>query len=79
MHLDAMNLKNTIKEGNATTNREKVKATIFLRHRIHEDLMLEYLTIKDPHILWNKLKETNDNLKLAHLPQVVMILKHKSL
>ena len=38
IHLDAMNLGETIKEGNATSIQEKAKAMIFLRHHLHEGL-----------------------------------------
>ena len=38
MHLDAMNLINTIKEGNAMISQKKAKTMIFLRQHIHEDL-----------------------------------------
>ena len=57
MHVDVVNLENTIKEENVTTNQEKAKAMIFLHHHIYEDLKSEYLIVKVPHILWNKLKE----------------------
>ncbi|CAM8962837.1 unnamed protein product [Rhodiola kirilowii] len=30
---------------------------IFIRHHLHEGLKYEYLTIKDPSILWKELKE----------------------
>ena len=73
MHLNAMNLRNTIKEGNATINQEKAKIMIFLHHHIHDDLKSEYLTVKDPHTLLNKLKERYDHLKLVHLSHLIMI------
>ena len=57
MHLDDMNLEDTIKEGNTMTNQEEHKAMIFLHHHIHEDLKSKYLTLKDHHMLWSKLRE----------------------
>ena len=51
IHLDAMNLGNTIKGGNTTSLQDRAKALIFLRHRIDEGLKSEYLTVKDPLIL----------------------------
>ena len=51
IHLDAMNLGNTIKEGNTASEQVCAKALIFLRHYIDEGLKSEYLTIKDPLIL----------------------------
>ena len=57
MYLDTLNLEDTIKERNATTNQEKAKAMILLHYHIHEDLKLKYLTIKHPHMSWSKFKE----------------------
>ncbi|XP_060187284.1 uncharacterized protein LOC132616707 [Lycium barbarum] len=57
IHLDAMGLGDTIKENNKASNQENAKAMIFLRHHLDEDLKIEYLTIKDPLVLWKTLKE----------------------
>ena len=62
IHLDAMNLGNTIKEGNVASQQDRAKALIFIRHHIDASLKSEYLTIKDPLILWNNLKERYDFL-----------------
>ena len=69
IHLDAMNLGETIKEGNATSIQEKAKAMIFLCHHLHEELKMEYLTIKDPCILWKNLKQRYDHQKTVILPK----------
>ncbi|KAM3305222.1 hypothetical protein P3S67_012088 [Capsicum chacoense] len=37
---------------------------IFLSHHLDEVLKIEYLTIKDPLVLWNSLKERFDHLKM---------------
>ncbi|XP_060183219.1 uncharacterized protein LOC132613191 [Lycium barbarum] len=69
IHLDAMGLGDTIKEKNKASNQENAKAMIFLRHHLDEALKIEYLTIKDPLILWKNLKESSNietNL-IAHL------------
>ena len=42
---------------------------IFLRHHLDEGLKMEYLTVKDPLVLWNNLKDRYDHLKLVVLPQ----------
>jgi hypothetical protein len=42
---------------------------IFLRHHLHEDLKNEYLTVKDPLILWNCLKERYEHQKTIILPK----------
>ncbi|KAK9726497.1 hypothetical protein RND81_05G219700 [Saponaria officinalis] len=68
IHLDAKGLGETIKEGNKTTSQDKTKAMIFLRHHLHDGLKNEYLTIKDPQILWSNLKERYDHQKTVILP-----------
>ena len=56
IHFDAMNLGNTIKRGNTASLQDRAKALIFLHHHIDEGLKSEYLTVKDPLILWTSLK-----------------------
>ena len=46
IHLDAMNLGNTIKEGNVASQQDRAKALIFLRQHIDEGLKSEYLTTR---------------------------------
>ena len=48
INLDVMNLGNTIKEGNTTSQQDRAKVLIFLRRHIDECLKTEYLTVKDP-------------------------------
>ncbi|XP_021854803.1 uncharacterized protein [Spinacia oleracea] len=69
IHLDAKDLGDTIKEGNKATSQNKAKAMIFLRHHLHEGLKIEYLTIKDPQVLWSNLKERYDHQKTVILPK----------
>ncbi|XP_021851982.2 uncharacterized protein [Spinacia oleracea] len=69
IHLDAKDLGDTIKEGNKATSQNKAKAMIFLRHHLHEGLKIEYLTVKDPQILWSNLKERYDHQKTVILPK----------
>ena len=69
IHFDAMNLGNTIKEGNVASQQDRVKALIFIRHHIDASLKSEYLTVKDPLILWNNLKERYDHQKTVILPK----------
>ena len=47
----------------------RTKQKIFLRHHLHEGLKAEYLTIKDPLVLWNNLKERYDHQKTVILPK----------
>ncbi|XP_016676396.1 uncharacterized protein [Gossypium hirsutum] len=69
IHLDAKGLGKTIKEGNEESTQDKAKAMIFLRHHLHEGLKTEYLTVKDPQILWANLKERYDHQKTMILPK----------
>ena len=70
MHLiNAMNLGTTIKEGNQASLQDRAKALIFIRHHLHEGLKAEYLTVKDPLILWTNLKERYDHQKTVILPK----------
>lgn len=69
MHLAAMGLADTIEQNNVTTTQDRAKAMIFLRHHLHDDLKNEYLTVKNPFILWENLKERFDHLKMVVLPK----------
>ena len=69
IHLVAINLGNTIKKENTTSPQDCAKALIFLCHHIDEDLKIEYLTVKDPLILWDNLKERYDHQKTVILPR----------
>ena len=57
IHLDASNLRETIKETNSASLQDRIKALIFLRHHLHESLKNEYLTVKDSLVLWQSLKD----------------------
>ncbi|XP_060202675.1 uncharacterized protein LOC132631092 [Lycium barbarum] len=57
----------TIQNKNQATNQDRAKAMIFLRRHLDEDLKLEYLTIKDPFMLLNNLKDRHDHLKMLKL------------
>ena len=54
IHLDAMNHRVSIKEGNQVSMQDCAKALIFLQYHLHEDLKNEYLTINDLPTLWNE-------------------------
>ncbi|XP_019242411.1 PREDICTED: uncharacterized protein LOC109222520 [Nicotiana attenuata] len=64
-----MGLADTIKDKNQASNQDRAKAMIFLRHHLDDGLKMEYLTAKDPVILWNNLKDRYDHLKMVVLPQ----------
>ncbi|XP_010694402.3 uncharacterized protein LOC104907206 [Beta vulgaris subsp. vulgaris] len=42
---------------------------IFLRRHLHEGLKIEYLTVKDPQVLWSNLKKRYDHQKTVILPK----------
>ena len=69
INLEAANLGETIKEGNQRSLQDRAKTLIFLRHHLHEDLKIEYLTVKDPLILWTELKKRFDHQKTVILPK----------
>ncbi|XP_024628732.1 uncharacterized protein [Medicago truncatula] len=69
MYLAAEGNADAIKEGNKASEQQKAKALIFLRHHINEALKNEYLTVKDPLVLWNKLKDRYEHLKAIILPK----------
>ena len=69
INLEAANLGETIKEGNQRSLQDRAKILIFLRHHLHEDLKIEYLTVKDPLILCTELKKRFDHQKTVILPK----------
>jgi len=64
-----MGLADTIQEKNQASNQNRAKVMILLHHHLDEGLKMEYLTVKDPLVLWNNLKDRSDHLKLVVLPQ----------
>ncbi|KAJ3692102.1 hypothetical protein LUZ60_012452 [Juncus effusus] len=66
IHLDAMGLGDTIKARNKASIQDRAKAMIFLRHHLHESLKSEYLTVKDPLLLWKKAQGENNKLLLKN-------------
>ncbi|XP_058223193.1 uncharacterized protein LOC131332897 [Rhododendron vialii] len=68
IHFDAMELGNTITDGNDASSKDRAKAMIFIRHHLHKDLKSEYLIVKDPLSLWNNLKERYGHQKAVILP-----------
>ncbi|CAM8901697.1 unnamed protein product [Rhodiola kirilowii] len=76
LHPESMDLRDAIKEGNNASDQNKEKAMIFIRRHLHEGLKSEYLTIKDPSILWKKLKERYDHQKTVILPKASFDWSH---
>ncbi|XP_027905847.1 uncharacterized protein LOC114165409 [Vigna unguiculata] len=48
---------------------DKAKAMIFFRRHLYEGLKIEYLTVKDPSVLWKNLKVRYDHQKIVILPK----------
>ena len=69
IHLDAMRLGDTIVEGNNAFARDRANAIMLIRRHIQEELKNEYLTVKDPLVLWKNLKDRHDQQKLMVLPK----------
>ncbi|KAL6532324.1 hypothetical protein OROGR_014294 [Orobanche gracilis] len=69
IHLISKGLGETIKEGNKESQQDRAKALLFLRHHLHDDLKIEYLTVKDPSELWKNLKERFDHQRTVVLPR----------
>ena len=67
-----MYLVNIIKARCTTSQQDEVLALIFLHHHIHEGLRTEYLTVKEPDVLWNCLKDIYDHLNMVILPKAQM-------
>ncbi|KAI5668341.1 hypothetical protein M9H77_18194 [Catharanthus roseus] len=69
IHLDPMGLLDSSKENNTTSNQDRAKDMIFLRHHLHKNLKATYLIVKNSLILCNHLKESYDYLKMVVLPK----------
>ncbi|CAM8934960.1 unnamed protein product [Rhodiola kirilowii] len=67
-HLDSMDLHETIIVGNTSSKVDKAKSLIFLRRHLDENLKNEYLTVKDPSVLWKNLKDRFDHQRDVMLP-----------
>jgi len=69
MYLAAEGNEDAIKEGNTTSGQQKPRTLIFLCHHINDALKIEYLSVKNPLVLWNKFKERYMNLKAIIIPK----------
>jgi len=71
MNIDVVNLGNTIKNENQASQQDRVKAIIFLRQHLHDELKKKkkYFIVKDPWTLWNNLRERYEYQKTVILPK----------
>ena len=51
------------------SDKDKANALIFIRCHLHENLKIQYVTIKDHLVLEVKLRERYDHLKIVVVPQ----------
>ncbi|XP_068328173.1 uncharacterized protein [Pyrus communis] len=56
IHLEAGNLRDTIREESSSSSQDRAKAMIFIRRHLDEGLKSEYLTIEDLLALWKALR-----------------------
>ena len=63
-----MNLGDTIKDSKQAFPQNRAKTIIFIHHHLHEELKTEYLTVKDPVILWNNLNKRYEHQKNYNSP-----------
>ena len=71
--LDGMGLDHTIVQAEAgkdeRTKPDKAKALHFLRHHLHRDLKSEYMTERDPLVLWQSLMDRFSQQRSIVLPR----------
>ena len=70
IHLAVNGFEVTIKEENKASNQDNAKTMIFLHHQLPEGFKTEYLTVNDPFVLWNNLKERYDHQKTLIFPKL---------
>ncbi|KAJ8749052.1 hypothetical protein K2173_013497 [Erythroxylum novogranatense] len=69
IHFNAENLGNTIREENQASEQDRAKGMILLRRHLYKELKTEYLTIKDPLVIWKNLKEIFEHQRTVILPK----------
>ncbi|XP_050125721.1 uncharacterized protein LOC126602974 [Malus sylvestris] len=69
IHLEAGNLRDTIREENSSSSQDWVKAMIFNRRHLDEGLKNEYLTVEDPLAIWKTLTNKYNHQTTVILPR----------
>jgi len=69
MYLRSNELLKTIDASETISYESKVKAMVFLRHHLHDNLKNEYITREDNVDLWQSLKDRFDHQKYVILPK----------
>ncbi|XP_017972807.1 PREDICTED: uncharacterized protein LOC108661337 [Theobroma cacao] len=63
LHFQGQGLANAIIiDGNAN-DKDKANVLIFIRRHLYESLKTQYLSVRDPEILWTRLKERLQDFK----------------
>ncbi|XP_017982368.1 PREDICTED: uncharacterized protein LOC108663281 [Theobroma cacao] len=60
MHLQRQGLANAIIIYGNANDKDKANALIFIHRHLHESLKTQYLSVRDPQILWTRLKESSN-------------------
>ena len=76
MHLQGQGLAKAIKDAGTTDAKDKANALIFIRRHLHMSLQTQYLSVRDPLILWKRLKDRYDHTKTVILPQAQYDWQH---
>ena len=58
----------TIENGAETYEQDKSTAMVIIHHHLHEGLTAQYLTVTEPEVLWQELKDRFDNQPDVALP-----------
>ncbi|KAK3426307.1 hypothetical protein EUGRSUZ_F02781 [Eucalyptus grandis] len=56
-------------EDGTSNEKYKANALIFISRHLHKSLQTQYLFVRDPHILWRRLKDRYDHTMTVILPQ----------
>ncbi|XP_050160361.1 uncharacterized protein LOC126633861 [Malus sylvestris] len=67
IHLEVVNLGETIKEDNSASSQDRAKAMIFICRHLDEGLKSEYLMVEDPLTFWKALKNRYNHQKTLKL------------
>ncbi|XP_070669140.1 uncharacterized protein [Malus domestica] len=69
IHLEAANLRDTIREESSSSSQERAKAMIFIHRYLDEALKSEYLTIEDLLAFWKALRNRYNHQTTMILPR----------
>ncbi|XP_070667908.1 uncharacterized protein [Malus domestica] len=69
IHLEAVNLGDTIREESSLSSQDRAKAMIFIRRHLDEVRKSEYLTVKDLLALWKALRNRYNHQTMVIFPR----------